>query len=192
MEKCVENGCAAAASTSMHIRYYHPQDEPALMRLERLSPRGLPEPFVHFRRRFVDRAALFSDHQLLVAEHERQIIGCVAVAVKRTQVGGRPLSLGYIFDIRTEPAMRRRGVGSALLDAVENYLIGREVDGAYGHIEAGNVASLRLFDKWGYVRLRQLIMLFFQPFPFIDCPEWMPRHVENHQADQDLVRAVYS
>mgnify|MGYP001766817396 CR=1 FL=1 len=30
----------------MQIRFYHPDDDPALMTLERLSPRGLPEPFV--------------------------------------------------------------------------------------------------------------------------------------------------
>ncbi len=176
----------------MHIRYYHPQDDPALMVLERLSPRGLPEPFVHYRRRFIDRAALFSDHQLLVAEHEHQVVGCVALAVKRTHIGGRPVSVGYIFDVRTHPDVRRRGVGSALLEAVDIYLIGREVDGAYGHIEAGNVASLRLFDKFGYERTRQLLMLFYHPYPMIDFPDWMPRHTEDHTCEQDLVRAVHS
>ncbi len=176
----------------MHIRYYHPQDDPALMVLERLSPRGLPEPFVHYRRRFIDRAALFSDHQLLVAEHEHQVVGCVALAVKRTHVGGRPVSVGYIFDVRTHPDVRRRGIGSALLEAVDIYLIGREVDGAYGHIEAGNVASLRLFDKFGYERTRQLLMLFYHPYPMIDFPDWMPRHTEDHTSEQDLVRAVHS
>jgi ribosomal protein S18 acetylase RimI-like enzyme len=176
----------------MHIRYYHPQDDPALMALERLSPRGLPEPFVHYRQRFIDRAALFSDHQLLIAEHEQRVIGCVAIAVKRTHVGGRPVSLAYLFDVRTHPDKRRRGVASALLEATDDYLIGRSVDGAYAHIEAGNVASLRLFDKFGYERVRQLLMLFYQPFPLIDFPDWMPRHTSDHTTDQDLVRAVHS
>jgi ribosomal protein S18 acetylase RimI-like enzyme len=176
----------------MHIRYYHPQDDPTLMRLERLSPRGLPEPFVHFRRRFIDRAALFPDHQLLVAEHERHVVGCAAMAVKRTHIGGRPVSVAYIFDVRTHPDLRRRGVGSALLEAVEEYLVGRNVDGAYGHIEEGNVGSLRLFERFGYDRARQLLMLFYQPFPIIDFPDWMPRHTEDHTCEQDLVRAVHS
>jgi ribosomal protein S18 acetylase RimI-like enzyme len=176
----------------MHIRSYHPQDDPALMMLERLSPRGLPEPFVHYRRRFIDRAALFPDHQLLVAEHERHVVGCVAVAVKRTHVGGRPVSLGYIFDVRTHPELRRRGLGSALIEATDKYLIEREADGVYGHIETGNVASMRLFEKMGYERLRQLLMLFFYPFPMIDFPEWMPRQTADHTTEQDLVRAVNS
>ena len=176
----------------MHIRYYHPEDDPALMALERLSPRGLPEPFVHYRRRFIDRAALFSDHQMLVAEEEKKVVGCVAVCVKRTQVGGRPVSLGYVFDVRTNPSMRRRGLGTALVRAVDNYLIGREIDGVYAHIVTSNIASLKLFGKLGYQRLRQIMMLTYQPFPAFDIPDWMPRHCDDHTADLDMIRAVHS
>jgi ribosomal protein S18 acetylase RimI-like enzyme len=176
----------------MRIRYYHPADDPALMQLERLSPRALPEPFVHYRRRFIDRAALFTDHQLLVAEDQGDVIGCIGVGVKRTQVGGRPVSLGYVFDLRTHPRVRRHGVGTALTMALDAYLIGRNADGAYGHIVASNVPSLRLFAKLGYERLRQLILLTFHPYPAVDSPVWMPRHSGDYLADRDLIAAVLS
>lgn len=176
----------------MQIRFYHPEDDPALMHLERLSPRGLPEPFVHFRRRFIDRAALFPDHQLLVAEDAGQVVGCTAIAVKRTHIGGRPVSVGYIFDVRTHPEIRRRGLGTLLLQAAENYMKDRGLDGAYGHIVTSNVASLRLFGKLGYERTRQLILLTFQPFPMIEFPDYMPRHTDDHTVDHDLVEAVHS
>ncbi len=176
----------------MHIRYYHPEDDPALMALERLSPRGLPDPFVHYRRRFIDRAALFPDHQMLIAEHDGQIVGCIAIAVKRTQVGGQPVSLGYVFDLRTHPRVRRRGIGTALVEAVDEYLVGRRVDGVYALIVSTNIPSLRLFGKLGYARLRQLIMLSYQPYPAVDFPEYMPRHGEDYTIDQDLIAAVHS
>ncbi len=176
----------------MEIRDYHPDDDPALMRLERLSPRGLPEPFVHFRRRFIDRAALFSDHQMLVAEQDGVVVGCVAIAVKRTHVGGRPVSLGYVFDVRTDPNVRRQGIGSRLVLEVDNYLIGRGVDGVYALIVTPNVASLRLFNKLGYDRLRQLILLTYQPHPLIELPDYMPRQTTDHTIDHDLVEAVHS
>ncbi len=176
----------------MIIRYYHPEDDPALMYLERLSPRGLPEPFVHFRRRFIDRAALFTDHQLLVAEHEGQVVGCVAIAVKRTHIGGRAVSLGYVFDLRAHPHVRRQGIGTRLVEAVDDYLWDREVDGVYALIVTSNVPSLRLFDKLGYDRMRQLIMLSFQPFPAVDFPEYMPRHADDFTSDHDLIEAVHS
>lgn len=175
----------------MHIRYYRPEDDAALMALERLCPRGLPEPFIHYRRRFIDRAAIFSDYELLIAEEDAQIIGTGAVSVKHTHIGGEPVSLGYIFDIRTNPAYRRRGIGQALVEAIDLYLIEREMDGVYGHILSSNVASLKLFAKVGYQRLRQVMMLIYQPYPMFDIPEWMPRHVEEYWADCDLIKAVH-
>ncbi|MBN1201719.1 MAG: GNAT family N-acetyltransferase [Anaerolineae bacterium] len=176
----------------MYIRTYRPEDDGALMALERLCPRGLPEPFVHYRRRFIDRAALFPDHQLLVAEQEDVIVGVVAVCVKRTQIGGQPVSLGYVFDLRTDPTVRRQGIGQALLQAADDYLIGRGIDGAYGHIVTTNIPSLNLFAKHGYRRVRQVMMLIYQPHPAVDIPVWMPRHVTDHTAGHDVVRAVHS
>lgn len=176
----------------MYIRLYRPEDDPALMQLERLSPRGLPEPFVHFRRRFIDRAALFSDHQMLVAEHDNHVVGCIAIAVKRTQIGGRPVSVGYVFDLRAHPHVRRQGIGTRLVEAVDDYLIDRGVDGAYALIVTSNIPSINLFDKLGYDRLRQLIMLRFQPYPAFDFPDYMPRHSEDHTTDHDLIEAVHS
>ncbi len=176
----------------MFIRYYHPEDDPALMQLERLSPRGLPEPFVHYRRRFIDRAALFADHQMLVAEEDGRVVGCAALAVKRTHIGQEPVSVGYIFDVRTHPKLRRRGIGTALVRASEAYLREREIDGIYAHIVVSNVASLKLFDKLGYERLRQLILLSYQPYPLVEFPEWLPRHSADPIEDHDLVAAVHS
>lgn len=163
----------------MIIRTYEPEDDPALMALERLCPRGLPEPFVHYRRRFIDRAALFAHYAVLVVEHEGAIIGTGALCVKDTQVGGVPVRLGYVFDIRTDPALRRRGIGQAIVDACDEYLIACGAHGAYAHIVASNVASLRLFEKRGYARQRQLMLLTYQPYPATDIPAWMPRHSED-------------
>lgn len=176
----------------MRIRFYHPNDDPALMALERLCPRGLPEPFVHYRRRFIDRAAIFADHQLFVAEEAGLVIGTVAVCVKRTHIGPDPVSLGYVFDVRTHPEHRRHGIGQALVQTIDNYLIERGVDGVYGHIVSTNIASLKLFAKMGYEKLRQLMILTYQPFPAIDLPNWMPRHNEDHTTDHDLVQSVHS
>ncbi|GAB4415707.1 MAG: hypothetical protein Kow00106_11180 [Anaerolineae bacterium] len=176
----------------MEIRLYHPDDDPALMALERLSPRGLPEPFVHYRRRFIDRAALFADHVLLVAENDGEVIGCVAAGLKRTHIGGEPVSVGYVFDVRTHPAQRRQGVGTALVATMDDYLRELGLDGVYGHIVASNLPSLRLFAKLGYERLRQLILLTYQPLPAVTLPDWMPRHVPDPGAGQREIQAVHA
>lgn len=175
----------------MHIRFYRPEDDPVLMDLERQSPRGLPEPFVHYRRRFIDRAALFPDHRLLVAEHDGAIAGTAAVIVKRTRIGGEPLSLGYVFDVRAAPALRRRGIGQSLLAAIDEVLIARGVDGVYAHIVASNMPSLKLFAKLGYQTLRPIALLVFQPLPASHVPRWTPRLTVDPAAGQDRIAAVH-
>lgn len=175
----------------MVIRFYRPEDDPALMILERRCPRGLPEPFVHYRRRFIDRAALFPDHQLLVAEQAGAIVGAGAVSVRRTQIGGQPATLGYVFDVRADPAMRRSGIGQSLVAAIDDYLIGRGADGVYAHIVASNVPSLRLFAKLGYRQLRQTLLLIFRPLPAPRPPAWTPHCTGDPAAGQDQVQAVH-
>jgi GNAT superfamily N-acetyltransferase len=135
---------------------------------------------------------IFPDHQLLVAEEDRVIVGTVAVSVKRTHVGGDAVSLGYIFDVRTDPTYRRHGIGTALVQAVDDYLFDRGVDGVYGHIISTNQASLKLFAKMGYERVRQLMLIVYQPYPMFEFGEWMPRHLPEYTTDHDMVQAVHS
>ena len=175
----------------MHIRFYRPEDDPVLMDLERQSPRGLPEPFVHYRRRFIDRAALFPDHRLLVAEHDGAIAGTAAVIVKRTRIGGEPVSLGYVFDVRAAPALRRRGIGQSLLAAIDEVLIARGVDGVYAHIVASNMPSLKLFAKLGYQTQRPIVLLIFQPLPANNGPRSTPRPASDPAAGQDRIAVVH-
>src|ERR1700690_2405957 len=105
----------------MRIRPYRPADDPALMAIEYRSPRGASDPFVHYRRRFADRAALFAECQLFVLEIDRRIAGCGAVALKSTQVSREPVMLGYVFDLRIDVDMRRQGLGKRLVRHVEEY-----------------------------------------------------------------------
>lgn len=167
----------------MKIRRYTEADDPALMQLERLCPRGAPEPFVHYRRRFVDRAVLFREHFLVLIEAEGEIVAVVATAVKDTNVRGQRLRLGYIFDVRVHPKMRRQGIAATLLENLDEELQSMGCDGSYAHIVATNVASLRLFAGRGYERRRQLRYLTYQPIPlFLYDPLDVVRQVNPHAA----------
>lgn len=153
----------------MRTRWYTEADDPALMRLEQQCPRGEPTPFVHYRRRFVDRAAIFREHALLLVEDESGIIACAAAAIKDTHVKQQPLRLAYIFDVRVAPRMRRQGLAFTLLTHLEQELLTTfHCDGAYAHIVATNLPSIRLFDALGYQRRRQLRLLTYLPLPLIE------------------------
>jgi ribosomal protein S18 acetylase RimI-like enzyme len=155
----------------MRTRWYTEDDDPALMHLERQCPRGEPSPFVHYRRRFVDRAAIFKEYCLLLVEEDSEIIACAAAAIKDTHIKRQPVRLAYIFDVRVAPKMRRQGLAFTLLTHLEQELLTTfQCDGAYAHIVATNQPSIRLFDALGYHRRRQLRLLSYLPYPLIDHP----------------------
>src|SRR5579859_7702778 len=133
------------------------------MAIEYRSPRGASDPFVHYRRRFKDRAALFSDCELLVLEHDEQIIGCVAVAIKSTQVARQPCVIGYVFDLRVDVAYRRQGLGTFLVQKAEENALSRGAVGLYGLIVSVNLPSLKLFEQSDYKRIRQVMYLEYTP-----------------------------
>lgn len=153
----------------MRTRWYTEADDAALMELERQCPRGDPFPFVHYRRRFVDRAAIFGDYCLLLVEEAGEIIACAAAAIKDTHIKNQPIRVAYIFDVRVVPKMRRQGLAFTLLTHLEQELLTTfQCDGAYAHIVATNQPSIRLFDALGYQRRRQLRLLSYLPYPLIE------------------------
>ncbi len=168
----------------MRIRPYRSADDAALMAIEYRSPRGASDPFVHYRRRFADRAALFADCQLFVLEVDGRVAGCVAVALKPTQVSREPAILGYIFDLRVDTDVRRQGLGKMLVRHVEEYALSRSAVGMYGLIVSVNLPSLRLFEQQGYTRIRQALYLEYLP-QALDAPTVMPIDCDS---SNDLIR----
>ncbi len=165
----------------MRTRWYHPTDDAALMQLERQCPRGDPTPFVHYRRRFIDRAASFRDYCVLLVENdEGAIVACAAAAIKETVSKRQPVRLAYIFDVRVAPPYRRVGMAFTLLTGLEQELLTTfGCDGAYAHIVGTNRPSLRLFDALGYERRRQIRLLSYLPYPLIQEPP-LP-HIRRHE-----------
>jgi ribosomal protein S18 acetylase RimI-like enzyme len=149
----------------MNIRPYAPEDDAALMNIEYRSPRGVASPFVHYRRRFADRAAMFPDAQLFVLEVEGTVMGCIAIAFKLVQVSGAFYPFGYMFDLRVAPELRRGGYGTYLTQFLEDYARSRGALAVYGDVVTTNLASMALLEKLGYRHIRQLLYLDYQPIP---------------------------
>ena len=99
------------------IRHYQPEDDPYLMELERLCPRGEPRPFVHYRRQFVDRARLYKNHHLFIAIKDNRPVGVTSIAIKNTIIGDESVKISYSFDTRVHPKYRRQGIANAMQEA---------------------------------------------------------------------------
>lgn len=99
---------------SVHLRQYRPEDEAALLELERLSPQGRRLVFEMRRKKFADRAQTFQHHLIFVAEQHSSVVGVGAVAKVPIHVDGREIPANFFFDFRVHPAFRHQGIGAAL------------------------------------------------------------------------------
>lgn len=162
----------------MEIRPYQPEDDPLLLELERQSPRGFPHPFVHFRRRFIDRATMYPQSHTLVAEMDGQIVGVTSIIVRKTFIGGEPMLMAYSFDTRVHPKHRRHGIGHAMVEEKLKWARTQGAIGVYSLIVTTNQASLGMVAKSGYQKIRLVIYFEFSPYPML---EFSPHTVECYE-----------
>ncbi len=167
------------------IRAYHPDDDDYLMELERLCPRGEPRPFVHFRRRFVDRANLFENPYTIVAEKDNRPVGVTSIAIKDTHIGGYPTRVSYSFDTRVHPQYRRMGIANAMQEEKLAFLRSQGVQGIYALVVATNHASMKMLEKVGFSKIRMILYLTFTPYPLIIPPTEVPySFADPYQIDE--------
>ncbi|MFP4323128.1 MAG: N-acetyltransferase family protein [Anaerolineales bacterium] len=171
----------------MEIRPYTAADDPHLMAIEQRSARGFPQPFVHFRRRFIDRAELYSNHCTLVAEDRGQIIGVTSIIVKDTLIGNSRTKIAYSFDTRVAPEYRRQGVGHALVEEKLKWARDKGAVGVYSLIVTTNQASMGMVQKSGYQKIRIILYAQFQPYPLIIPPQYEPHCRKNPKTDEPLL-----
>lgn len=171
------------------IRAYQPEDDPYLMELERLSPRGEPRPFYHFRRRFIDRAMLYARPYLFVAEKDGRPVGVTSVAIKDTQINGERVTACYSFDTRVHPAYRRMGIANAMQEEKQAFFASQGAHMIYTLVVATNLPSIKMLEKIGYKKNRQTLLLTFPPYPQIFPPEEVPYASNQPDSEKAVIRA---
>jgi len=131
-----------------HVR--HVQDPPAVRRLptDQLTPLELGQIRDLLWAAFPPGEEEFSENdwqhavggQHFIAEIDGAIGSHAAVVRRELHVGGRPLRTGYVEAVATSPTLQRRGLGSAVMEAVnahirEAYELGALGTGAHAFYE---------------------------------------------------------
>ena len=94
---------------------------------------------------------------LLGAFHDRRRVGGALIAFDSEEVEmleGRK-DLAVLWDLRVEPSSRRRGVGTALFRAVEDWAASRGCAGLRIETQNSNVPACRFYERQG-CELRQI------------------------------------
>ncbi|KAJ1437602.1 GNAT domain [Sesbania bispinosa] len=103
-------------------------------------------------------------YMMLVAEVDNELVGVIQGSIKVVTVQSHPpkdlAKVGYVLGLRVAPHSRRQGIGSSLVQRLEEWFISNDVDYAYVATEKDNHASMSLFmEKFGYTKFRTLAVL---------------------------------
>jgi GNAT superfamily N-acetyltransferase len=110
---------------------------------ERSHDTALPEEITAVTwQRFLDpEEPLFA----LVAEDDSQLVGLVHYLFHRSTTRIEPVC--YLRDLFTLPALRGKGVGRSLIEAVGERALAAGVDSVYWQTHESNTAGRRLYDS---------------------------------------------
>lgn len=132
------------------FRFYKSTDDTQLKNLDQLCPQGSGISVYHRCTRFAAHAEMFQNHFTMVAEYDGEAIGVASGALKKAWFGEEKLEIGYLFDLRVHPNMRKRGIADRLIRTVEDVLESKGAKLLYAIIMQTNAPALNLLDKLGY------------------------------------------
>src|SRR5215831_11843828 len=129
----------------MTLRPYHPDDLEVLYRIDQ----ACFAPGVSYSRQ---ELAAFINHRnskTWVAAAEDQIIGFLVASRV-------PQRVGHIVTIDVVEPWRRRNIGTALMDAAEDWARAERLRSVYIETAEDNRAAQALYKKRGYVKLKRI------------------------------------
>ncbi|KAI3785970.1 hypothetical protein L1987_45096 [Smallanthus sonchifolius] len=109
------------------------------------------------------RVRHFPLHVMLVAEHveKSEIVGGIRGCIKTISKGDHDyIKLAYVLGLRVSPPHRQLGIGTKLVQCLEEWCKKNGADYAYMATDSYNKASLNLFTlKCDYIKFRSLTVL---------------------------------
>ena len=97
-----------------------------------------------YEKGYLDKFFSDADDWVCVAEYEKEIIAFLSVEVYRDK------DYLYLDDFSVTKAYRNRGIGTALLEAAEQYAGKNEISEVFLHVEKSNRDAYRFYLRHGY------------------------------------------
>ncbi|KAJ6702332.1 hypothetical protein OIU74_013478 [Salix koriyanagi] len=149
--------------------YDEGRDKVAVEEMERrceVGQRGKPSLVTDLMGDPICRVRNFPSYVMLVAEcggggGGGEIVGAVRACVKTvTKESSGYVKLAYILGLRVSPSHRRLGIGTKLVQEIEEWCKQKGADYSYMATDCSNEPSINLFTrKFSYTKFRTLTML---------------------------------
>lgn len=137
------------------IRPFKDTDNQSMLKIEKLCPQGDENCALGVDKRdIIARYKMYDNWNVLVAEENGKIAGWIGWTVKSSSERKDPYV--YITEIMVHPAFQRAGIGTKLLNMVEEKAQEMKSSYVYCYIYEPNRASRSLFDKMGYSNVRDI------------------------------------
>lgn len=161
-------------TASFELRDHRPGDDPALAALERASPEGGRLVVqLDLRVGYSALAARYPGVRGYVAQAGAppRVVGMLFCSLASTQLGGAIVPGAYLFSLRVDPAVRRRGVATALIEhACERARAEAGIAVTWAAVVGGNEASRRAFARAGFVPAGELVGRLAPRLPLVGRP----------------------
>lgn len=123
------------------LRGYRKSDLDALVQLDDIC---FSSRF-RFTRAMMRRSAEDADADVVIAEQGEELVGFCIVHMERQNAG-------YVVTLDVDPANRRNGIASLLMQRVETDCRDAGCLSMALHVFTGNTAAIRFYERSGYVR----------------------------------------
>jgi ribosomal protein S18 acetylase RimI-like enzyme len=181
------------------IRLAVPDDNAALLDLERQCPQGTTLRIASERTDYFFRSSLYgNDHTLVAVDQSRgRLIGVVTGAVKEVMIAGRPVSASLVYDLRVHPDYRRAFAGRHMLRAWNLMTRWAETNGSellYGLVKSDNAEMLGVHRKKREYRFVGKMVVIGRPVYRHARLRVVPREVDLARENERMaarVRAQY-
>jgi GNAT superfamily N-acetyltransferase len=148
----------------MKIRIALPQDNAQLVALARLTP--MRATITICMQRDPDFFSLLykkGSAEVLVAEEQGQIVGCVSIVREEMILKERPVTVHYACDLKVHPDHRGKKIGTQLSHAMKDYMVSQDADLVFCTVAGGNRKVIPLvFGKGGIEGGRSLGLFYVQ------------------------------
>ncbi len=179
------------------LREARPDDNAALLGLERKSPQGTQLKMHSERRDYLYRARLFGNHRTIVAVDDGKVFGVLGATMKTVRLAGEDARAAMFYDLRLDPDYRTNLLGRHMLRnwlEMEKWAQGEGARIIYGMVKADNTPMLIIQQhKDGYRLAGRMVVLsraVYRRFRIREQPEQVDLTVHNREMGQ-AVAAEY-
>jgi len=175
------------------LRAVLPEDNAALLNLERKSPQGTRLKMHSERRDYLYRARLFGNHRTIVAVDKGHVFGVLGATMKTVRLGGEEVPAAMFYDLRLDPDYRSNLLGRHMLRNWLEMEKWANAEGAriiYGMVKADNTPMLVMQrHKQGYRAAGRMVVLSRPVYRRFRSPE-QPEQVDLTLHNREMGEAV--